>query len=87
MEGAPDAVTGFRLGEVVIDAPDVVATSGLETHLILHPTGDPADVIEGVALTVSENDLAAADRYETAAYRRIAVTARSGARMFVYVAA
>jgi hypothetical protein len=47
LAGAADAVTGFRLGEVAIVDPDVVAASGLSVHRILLPTGDPADVIEG----------------------------------------
>jgi hypothetical protein len=43
-------------------------------------------VIEGLVLFVTDPDLAAADVYETAAYRRVAVTARSGASVFVYIA-
>jgi hypothetical protein len=38
-------------------------------------------------LAVTDTDLTAADLYETDAYRRVAVTARSGAAVFVYVAA
>jgi len=86
LPGAADALTGFRVGEVAIADPDVVTASGLPMHRILHPTGDPADVIEGLVLFVTDPDLAAADVYETAAYRRVAVTARSGASVFVYIA-
>ncbi len=85
--GEPDAVAGFRLGEITIGDPTVVGLSGMETHRILHPTGDPGDVIEGLVLTLTDAELAAADRYETEAYRRVGTTARSGTEAFVYVAA
>lgn len=87
VEGKPDAIGGYRIGSVVIRDATVLAVSGMETHVILHPTGDEADRVEGLVLALGDAELAAADAYETDAYRRVSVQARSGARVFVYVAA
>ena len=83
----PDALPAFRVDVVTITDPDVVATSGLSEHSILHRTGDPADVIEGAVLRLTPDELAAADAYEVDDYRRIEVSLRSGRRAWVYVAA
>ena len=84
LEGEPDALEGYVLATVLIRDPDVVATSGLAEHPILRP-GD--GVIEGVALAVTPEELALADAYETADYRRVEATLKSGRRAFVYVGA
>lgn len=87
LDGAPDAVTGYRLGSVTIADPQVLQASGLAVHRILHPTGDPRDVVDGQVLALTDADLIAADAYETDAYRQVTAKARSGLRVFVYVAA
>jgi len=84
LNGEPDALEGWVLGTVLIRDPDVVSTSGLAEHLILRP-GD--GVIDGVAFALTDDELAAADGYETDDYVRVEVTLRSGRRAFVYVAA
>lgn len=84
---AADALAGFRLATIEIGDPEVVGTSGLSIHLILDSTGDPADRVEGVVLSLSESELAAADAYETRDYARIAVRLESGIEAFVYVRA
>ena len=84
LAGEPDALEGWVLGTVLIRDESVVATSGLAEHLILTP-GD--GVIEGVAFELTPEELALADAYETADYRRIEATLKSGRRAFVYVGA
>ena len=81
----PDALPGFVLKELVITDPHVIALSGSDRHLILHP-GGAESLVHGVALAVIADDLAKADRYEVAAYVRVAATLASGRRAFVYVA-
>ncbi|MFF4734771.1 hypothetical protein ACFY2W_02555 [Streptomyces sp. NPDC001262] len=57
-------------------------------HPILEPTGDPADGVEGSALLVTDDELAAAaDDYEVADYRRTLVPLASGAEAWVYAPA
>jgi gamma-glutamylcyclotransferase (GGCT)/AIG2-like uncharacterized protein YtfP len=54
--------------------------------LIARYTGDPADRIPGTCFHISEQELAATDRYEVDAYQRTEAELESGARAFVYVA-
>jgi hypothetical protein len=84
---AADALAGFKLGTITIADPAVVETSGLAVHRILDPSGNPADRIEGVVLSLSESELAAADAYETRDYARIAVRLESGIEAFAYIRA
>jgi hypothetical protein len=74
--GVRDALEGFELGRISIDGAEYRA---------LRPGG--AGRIEGLVLRVTDDDLAKADAYETAAYARVEVTLVSGRRAFVYVAA
>ncbi|WP_442583512.1 gamma-glutamylcyclotransferase [Mesorhizobium sp. ASY16-5R] len=62
-----------------------MATSGQSSHPILRRTGDPEDEIAGTVFAITEAELAAADQYEVADYKRIAVRLNSGAEAFVYV--
>ena len=47
LEGTPDVLTGFEVGEIEITDPEVIAESGLTHHLILRPARDPAATIPG----------------------------------------
>jgi hypothetical protein len=76
VEGEPDALAGWTLGDIRIGAAD---------YPILRP-GRASDVVSGVALLVSESELAQADIYETHEYARIAVTLHSGRAAQAYVA-
>ena len=80
----PDALTGWKIGEVRILDPEVIATSGKEIHPALLPAG-PDDVVDGAILEVTDEELAAADHYERISYRREAVTLVSGRSAWVYV--
>jgi hypothetical protein len=87
LEGHPDALPGYALAPLAIEDPDVVATSGLAVHSMARPTGDPAHLIPGVVFSLTPAELAAADRYEVDAMKRILVRLVSGAEAFVYVSA
>lgn len=86
LAGEADALTGFVVGTLEITDEAVVALSGEAVHLALRP-GEAGDRISGVLLAVTDAELAAADDYETADYRRIVVTLESGREAFVYIAA
>jgi gamma-glutamylcyclotransferase (GGCT)/AIG2-like uncharacterized protein YtfP len=81
----PDALHGHRLGEVRITDPEVIRASGSDVHPGLVRTGDDADVVDGAVLEIDDAELAAADRYEQAAYRRTDVVLASGRTAWVYV--
>jgi hypothetical protein len=65
----------------------VIATSGKKHHSIVRHTGNASDEIAGTVFRITPAELAAADAYEVADYKRIAVRLKSGLEAFVYVAA
>lgn len=85
LEGAPDALAGFRLAVVPDRDPDAVRISGRKEHYIVQPTGDPADRVPGVVFLLTGAELAATDRYEGSDYKRAELELESGRRAFVYV--
>ena len=87
LEGAPDALPGFRQTMVEITDPEVLATSGKAFHPIVAASPDPADEVAGTAFLITEAELAAADRYEVSDYKRVAVRLKSGRDAWVYVKA
>jgi len=84
--GTADRLPGYRLSLLEITDPQVIAVSGATHHPILTATGDPADVVEGTALHVTADELAAADAYEVDDYRRALVPLGSGLHGWVYAA-
>jgi hypothetical protein len=85
LEAEDDVLTGFRVGMVAISNPEVVRLSGSAEHPGLIRTDVEADRITGVALAVTNEELAAADAYEAADYVRVPVTLASGRAAFVYI--
>jgi hypothetical protein len=85
LEGTPDALAGYRL-EVLPDRdPNAVRISGTKTHLVVRRTGDPADRVPGMVFLLTEEELAATDRYEGSDYARDELTLESGRRALVYL--
>lgn len=87
LNGQADRMPGYRLDWVEITDPDVLATSGKSHHPIVSPSSQANDSVAGMVFQISENELAAADRYEVADYKRVAVTLASGLTAWVYVRA
>jgi gamma-glutamylcyclotransferase (GGCT)/AIG2-like uncharacterized protein YtfP len=86
LKGAPDALAGWRQEMVEITEPDVLATSGKTHHPIVLPGGRD-DRVAGTVFEITAEELAAADRYEVADYKRVAATLASGLTAWVYVKA
>ena len=87
LNGQADRMPGYRLDWVEITDPDVLATSGKSHHPIVSPSSQANDSVAGMVFQISEDELAAADRYEVADYKRVAVTLASGLTAWVYVRA
>ncbi len=87
LEEEADALAGWRIETIRIGDARVEELSGLAEHLILRPSGDPADLVPGAVLHLSGAELAIADDYETGAYVRVEADTRDGRRAWVYVAA
>lgn len=86
LNGNPDLLPGHRLDQVAITDQDVVAVSGSAGHPIVSPSGRPDDRVAGTAFTISTTELAGADTYEVASYRRARVSLGSGVPAWVYLA-
>lgn len=85
--GDADTLPGYRLEWTDIDDERVAQLSGLDKHPILRQTGDAHDRVFGRVLTLTAEELDAADEYEVSLYRRASVSLASGLRAWVYVAA
>ena len=68
-----------------IEDPRVVETSGKTHHPIVQFSGDAADRVAGSVFRITRQELLNADKYEVAAFRRIAVTLASGIWAWVYL--
>lgn len=87
LDGEEDAMPGYRQTMVEITDPDVLRKSGERFHPIVAPSGDPTDEVTGKVFKVTAAELAAADRYEVADYKRVAVRLKSGKEAWVYIQA
>ena len=85
LAGRQDRLPGYRLSLIAIGDPAVVATSGKSHHPMVSRTGSPEDSVEGAVLLVTSDELAQADRYEVADYRRDRVLLSSGQAAWAYV--
>jgi gamma-glutamylcyclotransferase (GGCT)/AIG2-like uncharacterized protein YtfP len=86
LDGRPDSVVGFRVREVEIRDPAVVALSGLTHHPILFETGKVTDTVPGAVFALTDDELLRADEYEVDDYRRVEASLASGGTAWVYVA-
>jgi len=85
LDGRPDALIGFAQTLVEIKDPHVLKTSGKTHHPIVTFTGVGTDQVAGTVFEVTDQEIADADRYEVADYKRVAVTLGSGLQAWVYV--
>ena len=85
LDGTADWLRGYRLEALAVTDPEVVRLSGKAVHAIACPSGDPADRISGLVFLLTDEELAATDRYEIEAYARVEVTLDSGTTALVYV--
>lgn len=84
LEGHPDELPGYTLGQLEISDEAVLATS----EQLFHPIAIPANQdqsIQGMVFEVTEAELQSADRYEVEDYQRVSVILRSGKKAWVYV--
>jgi len=86
LKGHADALPGWTREMVEITDPEVLAKSGVRFHPIL-VRGGASDSVAGMVFEITEDELASADRYEVADYKRIAARLKSGIEAWVYVKA
>jgi|SRR6185312_12513521 len=85
LNGTPDTLIGYRLSQLQIKDPNVVALSGTETHPILTYTGNKEDKVSGTVFAITNKELELSDKYEVAEYKRIQVQLCSGLAAWVYI--
>jgi len=87
LEGYADCLVGYNLAFIKIVDEEVVASSGMTEHPVIHYTNNMNDVIHGTVFSITQQELYQADEYEAADYKRIEVTLKSGQKAWVYVGA
>ncbi len=87
IQGQRDELVGFEQSSIRIEDPQVVATSGKADHTIVRFNGRSDSRVAGTVFEITDEELASADRYEVADYKRVAATLASGRQAWVYVAA
>ena len=85
LESTPDALPGYKLVAITITDEDFVARSGTANHRNLQFTGNSADIVVGVVLKVTQNELEQADAYEPEGYKRVRAHLRSGGDAWVFI--
>ncbi len=79
------ALVGYKLSQLQILDPDVVAVSGEDVHPILVATNDKDDQVPGMVFDVTLEEIMLADQYEVADYCRVKAKLVSGDFAWVYV--
>lgn len=85
LEGTKDSLIGYQLRELPLAEGEELPELEVAAYPIIHPSGDPADCIEGVVLEIDESDLLTCDEYEGPHYTRIREMLQSGISCWVYV--
>jgi len=87
LRGMPDTLKGYILGELTITNPDVVGTSGIETHPVIRKAKieDESALVKGKVFQITPEELRQADIYEESDYDRVMVNLESGLQSWVYI--
>ena len=81
LNGLPDALVGFEQSLIEINDPESTASA---THAIVKCNGRNHSRVSGTVFEISDTELAKADEYEPADYKRISTTLPSGRQAWVY---
>lgn len=81
----PDELLGFVREVIEVRDPAFTASNGA-VHAIVRQTGRDDDRTPGAVLELTDSELAMADAYEPAEYRRVQARFASGRRGWVYAA-
>jgi gamma-glutamylcyclotransferase (GGCT)/AIG2-like uncharacterized protein YtfP len=88
LTGRADALPGYACRVLPVADPKAAALNGDWHHASAAPSPHPDDAVSGTVFEITEQELAAADKYEAVAkYCRISVTLRSATQAWVYVRA
>ncbi|AMA48532.1 MULTISPECIES: gamma-glutamylcyclotransferase family protein [Flavobacterium] len=85
LAGQKDVLKGYKIENLLITDPKVLAKSELEQHPIAVKTENKSDFIKGMIFEISSAELEETDRYEVDQYQRIEETFESGKKAWIYV--
>ena len=85
VDSEDDALPGYTVDYAEIEDPRVVDVSCATVQPIVRATGNPLDKVLGKVLSVTDDELEAADEYQVAPYWRASVVLASGRDAWVYV--
>jgi gamma-glutamylcyclotransferase (GGCT)/AIG2-like uncharacterized protein YtfP len=85
LQGQKDELVGYEESLVKIEDAEVVATSGKTHHPIVKNSGRSESRVSGTVFEITDEELARADQYEVAAYKRVNAPLASGKQAWVYV--
>lgn len=80
LSGTEDKLLGYKLKDFQIEEE-----FGMEDYFVAIPSKNPSDAINGIAFTVTNEDLIKADQFESNAYKRIQITLQSGLTAWIYI--
>ncbi len=84
--GYQDLLIGYRLEQLEITDPHVLAVSGEKYHPIVKATEDPEDTVSGMIFEITPEELVQADKYEVDDYQRVLGDFKSGRQAWIYTA-
>jgi gamma-glutamylcyclotransferase (GGCT)/AIG2-like uncharacterized protein YtfP len=84
LQGQEDELIGFEQARFAIEDRQVVAATGKTHHAIVKFNGRNDSRVRGTVFEVSDRELAQADQYEPAGYKRMAAMLASGKQAWVY---
>ena len=84
LSGTADLLIGYARESFEVRDPAFAAVYG-SRHVIVHNTGRDEDRTSGTVLELTDAELAMADAYEPAGYRRVVARFASGREGWVYV--
>lgn len=87
LKGENDTLMGYKLGELKITDPDVLAKSEKEFHPIAEISENKNDLVEGMLFEITQEELDQADAYEVSDYKRIEAQFTSGKKGWIYIKA
>jgi len=85
LEAHPDELVGFELSTLRIRDPEFTYPNGDAEYKVVTRSRRAESRVRGVVLEVTDADLAVADQYEPAEYRRVSAQLASGREVWVYV--
>ena len=80
LTGTPDQLTGYKIKDLQIEEE-----FGMENYFVATPSENPSDTIDGIVFTITNEDLAKADLFESNAYKRVEIALKSGTTAWIYV--